>query len=141
MKRKHIITATFAITFISLTGCSSTGSVAPSQNQSLNQVSPSGKQLKAGYMQHSLDNWLKDEWEPTVQKDETIRKKYMKKKVVETSDANLSKKRAVVYEEDQEKRFTLQEYVDKAEAYQKAHPSDYENSHAKKMESLPVIGK
>ena len=140
MKHKYLLKTSFFITLLSLFGCSSS-SVSPSQNESLNHITPSGKQQKASYMQHSLDNWLKDEWEPTVQKDETIRQKYMKKKVIETNDANLSKKQEVVYEEDKEKGFTLQEYVDKAAAYQKAHPSDYEHSHAKEMESLPVIGK
>lgn len=141
MKQKLKITTAIGITLVSLLGCATGGSVAPSQNESLNVISPSGKQQKAGAMQHSLDSWLKDDWEPTVKKDETIRKKYMKEKVVETEKTNGKKKTKVVYEEDNNKSFTLQEYVDKAAAYRKAHPNDYEHSNVKKLEAMPVIGK
>ena len=141
MKQKLKLTTVISITLVSLLGCATGGSMTPSQNESLNAISPSGKQQKAGVMQHSLDSWLKNDWEPTVEKDETIRKKYMKEKVVETSKANGEKQTKVVYEEDVNKGFTLQEYVDKAEAYQKAHPSDYEHSNVKKLENMPVIGK
>ena len=77
-------------------------------------------------MQKSLDKWLKDEWEPTVNKDKEIQKKYPKteKESVKTS----------------ERSFTLQEFVDKAVVYRKKTP-DSNNSHVKKVESLPVIGK
>ena len=68
---------------------------------------------KSGFLQEHLDNWLKDEWNPAV-----------KKKDKETS-----------------KRFKLQDYVDKASLYMKAHPSDYNHSNVKQMEELPVIGK
>jgi len=80
-------------------------------------------------MQKSLDSWLKTAWTPTVEKDAKVQQKYMK-----PVD---SKK----YEEDKQRGFTLQEYVDKAGAYMKARPNDYNTSHAHKMESMPVIGK
>jgi len=68
-----------------------------------------------GYLQSHLDDWLKNDWEPTV--------------AVKESEANNSK------------GFKLQDYVDKAAIYMKAHPSDENNSNVKKMETLPVIGK
>ena len=68
---------------------------------------------KSGFLQEHLDNWLQKDWEPAV-----------KEKDKETSE-----------------RFRLQDYVDKASLYMKAHPSDYNNSNVKKLEALPVIGK
>ena len=66
-----------------------------------------------GYLQKHLDAWINDDWEPTVKESET----------------------------NGSKRFKLQDYVDKAALYMKAHPSDENNSNVKKMEALPVIGK
>ena len=67
---------------------------------------------KSGFLQEHLDNWLQKDWDPAV-----------KEKDKETSE-----------------RFRLQDYVDKASLYMKAHPSDYNNSNVKKLEALPVIG-
>ncbi|WP_297485055.1 hypothetical protein [Sulfurimonas sp.] len=67
---------------------------------------------KSGFLQEHLDNWLQKDWNPAV-----------KEKDKETSE-----------------RFKLQDYVDKASLYMKAHPSDYNNSNVKKLEALPVIG-
>ena len=107
-------------------------------------------------MQKSLDSWLKDDWTPTVAKDEEIQKKYMKKSTVskneeenETVETKTTKSETVkenetldeISYEDDESSFTLQEYVDKAAAYFKAHPHDYENSNVRKLEQMPVIGK
>ena len=85
-------------------------------------------------MQKSLDSWLHNDWEPTVSKDKEIQKKYMKKeKVVESKSSKTSVK--------EDRNFTLQEYVDKASAYMKAKPNDYNSSNVHKLESMPVIGK
>ena len=67
---------------------------------------------KSGFLQKHLDSWLQKDWNPAV-----------KEKDKETS-----------------KRFRLQDYVDKASLYIKAHPSDYNHSNVKKLEALPVIG-
>ena len=141
MKRKHTITITLGITLASLLGCASGGSVAPSQNESLNMVSPSGKDTKTGIMQETMEEWFQSEWDPTVEQDKEIQKKYMKEKHIVTKDENGKTVEKVVYEEDEDRNFTLQEYVDKAAAYRKAHPNDYEHSNVKKLESMPVIGK
>ena len=102
-------------------------------------------------MQKSLDGWLKNDWEPTVTQDKEIQKKYMEKKniesqkndiLVENKEINDSNKEGKIeYVEKNDKPFTLQEYVDKAEAYMKAKPDNYEHSNVKKLESLPAIGK
>ena len=42
--------------------------------------------------------------------------------------------------QDKNRSFTLQEYVDKAAVYAKEHNSSTENSHSEKMKSMPVIG-
>jgi len=69
---------------------------------------------KSGFLQRHLDNWLKDDWEPAVKEKE---------------------------KKENSKRFRLQDYVDKAALYMKAHPNDYNNSNVKKLDALPVIGK
>jgi len=106
------------ITTFLLNACSASKTVTPSQNSALNSVTSSHKQ-KSGAMQESLDNWLEKEWTPTVEKDEKIKEKYKAK----------------------ERDFTLQEYVDKSEVYIRDNNSTYENSHSKKISSMPVIGK
>ncbi|MEJ2414079.1 MAG: hypothetical protein P8Y22_02200, partial [Sulfurimonas sp.] len=90
---------------------------------------------------NSLDGWLKDDWTPSVEKDPEIQKKYMKKKVVVKKGENNTTEEKAEYTEDNNRSFTLQEYVDKAVAYQKTKPNDYNNSNVKKLESMPVIGK
>ncbi|QOP40595.1 hypothetical protein [Sulfurimonas marina] len=140
MKQKTHITLFTFITFLSLTGCSSNSAVSPTQNDELNSVSPTTSNKKAGFMQNSLDNWLKDDWSPAVEKDPEIQKKYMTKEVVTVKESNTTKEE-VKYTESKTKGFTLQEYVDKIGAYQKAKPSDENSSHQKQMETLPVIGK
>ncbi|WP_304544404.1 hypothetical protein [Sulfurimonas microaerophilic] len=141
MKQKVNITIISFITLISLSGCTSNGGVTPTTNNELNSVSPTTSNKKAGFMQNSLDNWLKNDWSPAVEQDPEIQKKYMTKEVVtKKEDQNLTTQE-VKYTESKTKGFTLQEYVDKIGAYQKAKPSDENSSHLKQMESLPAIGK
>lgn len=155
---KQITTITLITLTISLiSGCSSKTEVAPSQNSALNSISSSGQNSKSSYMQKSLDSWLKEDWTPTVTKDKEVQKKYMKKTTVskngesnETVENKSTQSKTVQengtsdegsYVEDKDRNFTLQEYVDKAEAYFKAKPHDYENSNVKKLEEMPIIGK
>jgi len=137
---KQLITTTLtASLFILLSGCATDAPVAPSQNSDLNKISNSNGKEKSGLMQKSLDNWLKNEWTPTVNKDKKIQKKYLKKEdgsIEEVSNTTEEK-----YVEDKERNFTLQEYVDKTSVYMKAHPSDDKDSNVKKLQSMPVIGK
>ena len=124
------------------TGCTSIATVSPSQETQFKEITSSQnhtkieKSDKKGYMQRALDEWLEEEWTPTVENDTVIQKKYMKKEKIKREN-----KEVEVLVQKRDRDFTLQEYVDKASAYLKAHPSDYENSHVKKLESLPVIGK
>ena len=126
-----------------MSGCGSSKTVAPSQNSALNSVSTtSTAKEEKGIMQSSLESWFETEWEPTVSKDKKVQEKYMEA-VPEEGAGTKSQKgdKKVVYVEKEDKPFTLQEYVDKTEAYLKAKPNDYEHSNIKKVESLPVIGK
>jgi len=120
MKKLNILIIA-ALTTLSTTGCTTTKVGNPSQNSALNSVTSSGKNQKSGAMQNSLDSWLKDDWTPSVEKDEKIKAKY----------------------QDENRDFTLQEYVDKSEAYVKdKNTTTYnkENSHSERMKSMPVIG-
>jgi len=119
MKHLIIIFLSTLVT-ISFSGCSSKEGVTPSENKALNDVSPAHKTKKGYYLQKKLDGWLKNDWTPTMKKNEVVEKKY---------------------EENSSRNFTLQEYVEKAALYIKTHPSDPEHSHMKKLESMPVIGK
>lgn len=138
MKQLIIIShAILALTILS--GCASKTQTSPSQNSALNSISKSSAARKhEGAMQKSLEDWIKDDWEPTVSKDKVIQKKYMKEEKGETL-VNETKESHFVDKEN--KNFTIQEYVDKAAAYMRAKPNDYNTSNVKKLESMPVIGK
>ncbi|QOP42953.1 hypothetical protein FJR45_02895 [Sulfurimonas sediminis] len=136
---KQLITTMLVLfSLIVLNGCVNSALTVPSQNSDLNKISNSNGKVKPGLMQKNLDNWLKNEWAPTVNEDKKVQKKYMKK--VDTQGTNTSNDTEEKYVEDKERNFTLQEYVDKAAAYSKAHPNEGKDSHVKKLESMPVIG-
>ena len=144
--KQLIPTTLMASLFILLSGCATDEPVAPSQNSDLNKISNSNGKEKPGLMQKSLDSWLKNEWTPTVNKDKKVQKKYLKKVNIKNIDTNADMKETSnateeKYVENKERNFTLQEYVDKASAYMKAHPDDDKASNVKKLESMPVIGK
>ena len=138
---KHqIITLHSLLIIIFLSGCTnSSQNITPSQNSALNSISKSnaGTERK-GAMQKSLDSWLQEDWTPTISKDKEIQKKYMQE---EKSKSSVKKSQKSHFVDKKDRNFTLQEYVDKASAYMKAKPNDYNSSNVKKVESLPVIGK
>lgn len=119
---KQLIKRTTIMLSLTLfTGCVTSPKVAPSQNKSLNSISKSNAVKKKSYfLQNQTDYFLENEWKETVLEDKEIKEKY---------------------EENENKSFTLQEYVDKAEVYSGKKPSDDNTSNVTKMESLPVIGK
>ena len=117
MKNLTLIITTTLVTIV-MSACSSKVIENPSQNSALNNVSSSHKE-KGGSMQESLDNWLEKEWTPAVEKSEEIKEKNV----------------------DKSRDFTIQEYVDKATVYISENNNTYENSHGKKISSMPVIGK
>jgi len=138
--------------------CSQVDGANPSQNKALNAVSGT-KQKKAGAMQNALDNWLKDEWNPSTsdsQKptaDTTVKivpNKDGSAKLVDTKSGEtlkeISKEEVIEQQEvkakyqEEDRPFTLQEYIDKAAVYNKNNPSDDTNSHVKKINAMPVIG-
>ena len=154
---KHLMIK-LTLTFIAsslVVGCSALSSSAPSSNDALNSISSSNGKEKDGAMQRVMDDWFNNDWTPTVSADKEIQEKYMKVDNKTTKDVKQTYIRKdgstkVVYKDGTEKvhyvekddrPFTLQEYVDKASAYRKAHPNDYEHSNVKKLESMPIIGK
>lgn len=137
-----ILTSTVAFT---LSSCAESAPVAPSQNDALNKISNSKGKEKKGYMQEGLDSWLEKEWTPAVSTDEKVQEKYMEKVTQPESSQKEpqtpSAKTETLYKDKSNKPFTLQEYVDKTEAYMKARKVDVNNSHVEKLKSMPVIGK
>ncbi len=117
MNKLTLLTIT-TLSILSLTSCNSANGVNPSQNKALNSVTQATNKEEDGAIQKSLDNWLKNEWTPIVEKDEAIKEK----------------------NKDKSRDFTLQEYVDKSELYIKEHNSSIKNSHSEMMKSMPIIG-
>jgi hypothetical protein len=92
----------------------------PSQNQELHRVSPMPVAAsEGGAMQESLDKWTEEEWTPIVEQDEKMKK----------------------VNQDEERPFKIQEYVDKAMIYHANKPESGEPSHKEHLDTLPVIGK
>jgi len=117
MKNLTTMTMTISITII-MSACSASQAGNPSQNSALNNISASHKE-KSGAIQNSLDNWLQKEWTPTIEKNARVKEKNL----------------------DKERDFEIQEYIDKAVIYIKDNNNTYENSHSKKISSMPIIGK
>ncbi len=93
---------------------------APSQNTELDRVSPMPiATSENGIMQQKMDTWIEEEWTPTIEKNATIK----------------------AMNEDEERPFTLQEYVDKAEEYMKNQPKSDTPLHSQTINAMPVIGK
>ena len=138
--------------------CSKVDGVNPSQNKALNKVAGK-KEKKSGAMQNALDNWLKDEWNPSTSNSDKPTAD-TKVKVIENKDGSaklieiksgktlkkISKKELKRQKEvkakyqDKDRPFTLQEYVDKAAIYDSSSVSDDSDSLIKKMNTMPVIG-
>jgi len=152
----NIIMTILAITLFG--GCSRVDGVNPSQNEALNSLTGK-KEKKSGYMQQALDRWLEEEWSPAVEgtkapRAETevkvVENKNGTAKLVETKTGAVLKE--MTQEEvkrqkevqakygDEDRSFTLQEYIDKMAVYNNTHVSNEEESHTKKINSLPVIG-
>ena len=155
---KNIIMTILAVTIFS--ACSKIDGVNPSQNKALKSVAGKTEKEKSGYMQQVLDNWLKNEWEPVVAgveaptgdtKVEIIPNKDGSAKLIESKTGAVLKELTVEQVEKQkevqskykqeDRAFTLQEYVDKMSVYNANHITDEENSHVKKIGTMPVIGK
>lgn len=138
--------------------CSKVGGINPSQNEALNSVAGK-KEKKSGFMQQKLDKWLAEEWSPVVAgtkpptgetKVEIIPNEDGSAKLVEIKTGVVLKELSIEQVERQkeveskyrqeDRAFTLQEYVDKMSVYNATHTTDDENSHVNKMSSMPVIG-
>ena len=110
-----------------LVGCATNSTVSPSQNSSLQAVSPNtATASKGGAMQSSLDSWLKEDWIPnsvTPSSSDSIR-------------GSISNKEP----------FILQSYADKWKAYHENKEKMNEGkpkeaSHVETLQKMPVIGK
>ena len=129
------------ISTLLLVGCASNATVSPSQNSSLNAVSPNtAATSKGGAMQNSLDSWLKEDWAPNSKVGASA-----------TSSSTSEGNSAVSASTDttvvtDEKPFTLQSYADKWKVYHENKEKMNEGkpkeaSHIDTVNALPVIGK
>lgn len=126
------ITLLSLITFIS--GCANHKGVPPSQNSTLQSVSPSTTAVsKGGAMQRGLDGWLKEEWVPLTASNVSPKENTTAPSttISETTEENTS--------------FSLQHYADKWKTYHENknkmnEGKPKEASNIEKLEKLPVIG-
>lgn len=119
-------------------GCATNATVSPSQNPSLQAVSPNtAASSEGGAMQRSLDTWLKEEWTPLTAPAATKPKEDATKSVEVDSTASKA---------EDEKPFTLQSFADKWKVYHENEAKMKEGkpkepSHIDAVNALPVIGK
>lgn len=136
----HLLTATLST--LLLVGCANKEGVPPSQNNSLNSVSPSTTAAsEGGAMQRSLDVWLKEDWAPMTKTAPVTTTTTMPdgKVITET-------KIVEVPEPADNEPFTLQKYADKWKIYHENKAKMMEGkpkepSNVDVINSLPVIGK
>jgi len=140
MNVSYAITAVTAVLLIS--GCANREGVSPSQNKSLQTVSPSTTAVsEGGGMQRSLDAWLKEEWTPMTKTVPVETKTTAPDGTVVTTTTMVE-----VPEPEDNEPFTLQKYADKWKVYHenKAKMNEgkpKEPSHIEMMGTLPVVGK
>lgn len=142
-----------------MNSCSQVDGANPSQNKVVNSFTDV-KGKKPALMQNLLDTWLETEWSPTVSGTKAptadtevkiIPNEDGTAKLVERKTGvvlkELTKEQVIQQKEVQEKyqeedrHFTLQEYVDKLEVYNNTHITNEKDSHYHKINSMPVIGK
>ncbi len=141
-----------------MNSCSQVDGANPSQNQAVNMVAGK-KDKKPALMQNLLDNWLKTEWEPATSNSK-IPTADTSVKIVENTDGSaklvevksgvvlkkMTKEEVIHHKEvatkyqEEDRPFTLQEYVDKLEVYNESHISNNKDSHTAKINAMPVIG-
>ena len=120
------------LSLLFLIACSSHTQNTNVKSYDLDNVSPTVTKEEVGFMQSIYNDFIDNEWEPTISKNESVREKYMKK------DGNSTEMK---YVEDNSNAFTLQEYVDKAAAYSGEKINDENSSNVHRLEQMPVIGK
>lgn len=124
-----------------LVGCATNTTVSPSQNSSLQAVSPNTSAAsEGGVMQRSLDKWLKEDWIPNTTAERSATSSSTPKG---SSSASAPTDTTVVTDE---KPFTLQSYADKWKVYHENKEKMNEGkpkeaSHIETLQNMPVIGK
>ncbi len=162
MITRSALLGTVACAFL-ISGCAANRmGVTPSQNTTLQAVSPSVTAVsQGGVMQHSLDSWLKEEWSPMTKSTPVITTKTTtdgsvvvtkteETQVITTTTAPDGKvvttTAKITQEPEDTTPFTLQKYADKWKIYNenKAKLNEgkpKEPSHLESMQNMPAIGK
>ena len=141
-----------------MNSCSQVDGANPSQNKAVNAVAGK-KEKKPAAMQNLLDKWLTEEWSPVVSgtkaptgdtKVKVVPNEDGSAKLIETDTGvvlkEMTKEQVEKQKElqtkykEEDRPFTLQEYVDKMAVYNSTHTSDEANSHTNKINTMPVIG-
>ena len=129
------------ISSLLLAGCAGNATVSPSQNSSLQAVSPNtAAASQGGAMQRSLDSWLKEDWVPNSK----VTAATPSSPAPEANVAPVASTDTTVVTD--EKPFTLQSYADKWKVYHENKEKMNEGkpkepSNVEKLQKMPVIGK
>lgn len=144
-----------------LAGCATSTTVPPSQNPSLQAVSPNtAAAFQGGAMQRSLDTWLKEEWNPITKNVPTVTTTKSTDGTVittkteatqitttkTTSDGKvITTTEAIKVDVEGKTPFTLQKYADKWKVYHENEAKMKEGkpkeaSHIETLQNMPVIG-
>ena len=68
--KQHISQTHLLLSLILFSSCSTSATLPPSQNSTLNSVSTSNVEKEQSYwMQEQLDSFLKDEWNTTIEEE------------------------------------------------------------------------
>lgn len=144
---RHTISLTLAL--FAFGGCANHAGVTPSQNPTLNALSPSTTAVsEGGVMQHNLDGWLKEEWTPltTPNAQKSSAPSTGNDGVVRVNDRETVQQTALTEGAEDNSSFGLQKYVDKWKMYHENKDKMNEGkpkeaSNIENLEKLPVIGK
>lgn len=132
----------YSVSIVLYSGCAMhTDTGSPSQNNSLNAISPAGNG-KGGYLQQSYDKWEKEEWEPNTGDDSKASEVPEAKDDTQVTNENIctdapSSQKDANSSED----FTLQYYMDKWNRYmENKEKNETGPSNVEKLDTMPAIG-
>ncbi len=144
---RHTLSLTLAL--FAFGGCANNAGLTPSQNPTLNALSPSTTAVsEGGVMQRNLDSWLKEEWTPltTPNAPKSSAPSTENDGVVRVNDGGTAQQAAVIEGAEENSSSGLQKYVDKWKMYHENKEKMNEGkpkeaSNVENLEKLPVIGK
>ena len=155
-------TPIYVVSMLLLTGCSirnDTGTT-PTQNQSLNAISPSAKDVKEkGFLQRKYDEWEQEDWEPNTRTEaddkndvqqnvsqQPVKEATLPATTMQSKEDNTTVEVGTKASEDinASETFKLQYYLDKWGRYidnkKQTEANQSAPSNVEKLDTMPGIG-